>query len=103
MYKIFLKKVEELKWSLINENDDDTAFYITFFEDNKEYFKFFGGDMEVLLTKCKYAHSRNLLEDHSKKHRIITISDFNNGFVLFKQNPEIEERKLSGKYLSYFI
>jgi len=103
MYKIFLKKVEELKWSLINENDDDTAFYITFFEDNKEYFKFFGGDMEVLLTKCKYAHSRNLLEDHSKKHRIITISDFNNGFLLFKQNPEIEERKLSGKYLSYFI
>jgi SpoVK/Ycf46/Vps4 family AAA+-type ATPase len=103
MYKIFLKKVEELKWSLINENDDDTAFYIKFFEDNKEYFKFFGGDMEVLLTKCKYAHSRNLLEDHSKKHRIITINDFNNGFVLFKQNPEIEERKLSGKYLSYFI
>ena len=68
-----------------------------------EYFKFFGGDMEVLLTKCKYAHSRNLLEDNSKKHRIITIDDFTNGFLLFKQNPEIEERKQTHKYQSYFI
>jgi len=103
MYKIFLKKVAELKWNLTNDNNEHDTFYTQFFEDNKEYFKFFGGDMEVLLTKCKYAHSRNLLEDHSKKHRIITVDDFNNGFILFKQNPEIEERKLSGKYLSYFI
>ena len=103
MYKIFLKKVEELKWTLLNDSKSIEEYYIHFFEDNKEYFKYYGGDMEVLLTKCKYAHSRNLLEDHSKKHRIITQEDFHNGFLLFKQNPEIEERKLSPKYLSYFI
>ena len=103
MYKIFLKKVEELKWKLVVDTQKTDDFYIDFFENNKEYFKFFGGDMEVLLTKCKYAHSRNLIEDHSKKHRIITVEDFNNGFLLFKKNPEIEERKLSSKYQSYFI
>jgi len=103
MYKIFLKKVDELKWNLVNDTQKNDEFYINFFEENKEYFKFFGGDIEVLLTKCKYAHSRNLLEDHSKKHRIITMEDFNNGFLLFKQNPEIEERKQTSKYQSYFI
>lgn len=103
MYKIFLKKVDELKWHLVNDSQINDEFYINFFEENKEYFKFFGGDIEVLLTKCKYAHSRNLLEDRLKKHRIITIDDFKNGFELFRQNPEIEERKQSPKYQSYFI
>jgi stage V sporulation protein K len=103
MYKIFLKKVEELKWKLVVDNEKTDDFFVHFFEENKEYFKFFGGDMEVLLTKCKYAHSRNLLEDHTKKHRILTIDDFKNGFELFKLNPEIEERKLTPKYQSYFI
>jgi hypothetical protein len=103
MYKIFLKKVDELKWKLVSDELKNDEFYIHFFEENKEYFKFYGGDIEVLLTKCKYAHSRNLLEDHSKKHRVLTIDDFKNGFELFKQNPEIEERKLSPKYQSYFI
>jgi len=103
MYKIFLKKVNELKWKLDDDLLNNADFFIKFFEENKEYFKFFGGDMEILLTKCKFAHSRNLLDNRQKKHRIITLEDYKDGFDLYKQNPEIEERKLSPKFQSYFI
>jgi hypothetical protein len=99
MRKIFLKKSGELHWDVVEDND----FYDDFFDKNKEYFKYYGGDMEILLSKCKYSHSRNLIEDHSKKHRVITRKDFLDGFDLFKKNPEIEERKKTGKYLSYYL
>jgi hypothetical protein len=88
MRDIFFKKVADLKWE-ITPNAIDTSF----FEKEREYFKFFGGDMETLLSKCKYSHSRNLLSDHSKIHRLLTTEDIRDGFELFKKNPEIAARK----------
>lgn len=88
MRDIFFKKVADLKWE-ITSNAIDTSF----FEKEREYFKFFGGDMETLLSKCKYSHSRNLLSDHSKIHRLLTTEDIRDGFELFKKNPEIAARK----------
>lgn len=88
MRDIFFKKVADLKWE-ITPNAIDTSF----FEKEREYFKFFGGDMETLLSKCKYSHSRNLLSDHSKIHRLLTMEDIRDGFELFKKNPEIAARK----------
>ena len=82
MRDIFFKKVADLKWE-ITPNAIDTSF----FEKEREYFKFFGGDMETLLSKCKYSHSRNLLSDHSKIHRLLTADDIRDGFELFKKNP----------------
>jgi hypothetical protein len=88
MRDIFFKKVADLKWA-ITPNAIDTVF----FEKERDYFKFFGGDMETLLSKCKYSHSRNLLADHSKIHRLLTMDDIRDGFELFKKNPEIAARK----------
>jgi stage V sporulation protein K len=98
MEKIFHKKVDELKWNIESETIPKD-----FFSTEKDYFKFFGGDMETLLSKCKYAHSRNLLEDHTKEHRIISRKDFIDGFELYKKNPEIESRKKSPKYLNFYL
>ena len=95
---IFLKKVDELKWNIVEDSIPDD-----FFKENKDYFKFYGGDMEMLLSKCKYAHSRNLVYDHDKIHRIIDRKDFLDGFGLYIQNPEIEARKKSHKYLSFYL
>jgi len=98
MEKIFYKKVSELKWEIEPETIPKD-----FFQNEKEYFKFYGGDIETLLSKCKYAHSRNLLEDNSKEHRIISHKDFLDGFELYKKNPEIESRKKSQKYLNFYL
>lgn len=98
MEKIFYKKVSELKWNIEPETIPKD-----FFSMEKDYFKFYGGDMETLLSKCKYAHSRNLIEDHTKEHRIISHKDFIDGFELYKKNPEIESRKKSAKYLNFYL
>jgi SpoVK/Ycf46/Vps4 family AAA+-type ATPase len=111
MYNIFEKKVVENFWQLkpceTDEKDGNSTslcdFYNDFFTDNKDYFKFYGGDMENLFTKCKHAHSRNLIKNHSKKHRLIDKQDFLDGFALFKNNPEIEERKKTDKFMSYYM
>jgi SpoVK/Ycf46/Vps4 family AAA+-type ATPase len=95
---IFLKKVDELKWNIVEDSIPDD-----FFKEYKDYFKFYGGDMEMLLSKCKYAHSRNLVYDHDKIHRIIDRKDFLDGFRLYIQNPEIEARKKDPKYLSFYL
>jgi len=55
--------------------------------------------MEMLLAKCKYAHSRNLVENNQKKHRLLDKKDILDGFKIFIKNPEIEERKKSAKYM----
>ena len=87
-----------MKWEIT-----DNAIPEDFFKENKEYFKFYGGDMEMLLSKCKYTHSRNLVHNHDKIHRIIDEKDFKDGFELYKKNPEIEDRKKNPKYLSFYL
>jgi len=98
MGAIFLKKVDELKWNITDDAIPDD-----FFKENKDYFKFYGGDMEMLLSKCKYAHSRNLVQNNQKKHRLLDKNDILDGFQIYIKNPEIEERKKSAKYLSFYL
>jgi SpoVK/Ycf46/Vps4 family AAA+-type ATPase len=98
MKQIFIKKINEMKWSF-----DDNFIPNDFFKENKEYFKYYGGDMEILLSKCKYAHSRNLVENNEKIHRLLDKTDFLDGFELYKKNPEIEARNKSGKFLSLYL
>ncbi len=98
MRSIFLKKVDELKWKITDDAIPDD-----FFKENKDYFKFYGGDMEMLLSKCKYAHSRNLVENNNKKHRLLDREDIINGFKMYIKNPEIENRKQTPKYVSFYL
>lgn len=97
MRLIFLKKVIEYQWELTED-----AIPVDFFEKNDIYFKHFGGDMETLLSKCKYAHSRNLLSDHAKKHRVLCRKDFEDGFALYSANPQVKERSVRPLYLGMY-
>lgn len=90
MQLIFTKKVGDYNWKLT-----DDAIPESFFEKNKQYFKFYGGDLETFFAKCKYTHSRNLVRNPEKEHRVIDRQDFENGFALFKENPEIKKRSES--------
>ena len=86
---IFLKKVKEIGWKM-EENIDSS-----WFEKKKEYFKFYGRDIEILLSKIKIAHSRrifgNLNTEGDKKK--ISISDMESGILLFMENEEVQARK----------
>lgn len=86
--EIFIKIVHENKWKI---NDD--AITTEFIEQNKEYFKFNGGDMEILFTKCKIAHCKNLLRIKDKVKKVIDKKDIEDSMVLFLENPQFADRK----------
>ena len=84
---IFIKKVYELNWCI-----EDKAIDEEFIENNKHYFKFNGGDMEILLAKCKIAHSKNLLKFKNKIKKILTKEDIDYGFNIYLENPSVKNR-----------
>ena len=87
---IFQKKVKDIQWSLKDKIKD------SWFEKNKDYFKYYGRDMETLLAKTKIAHGRRVfcLPEEDKKK--ITLEDLNKGFDMFLKNNEVKKRKDKG-------
>jgi len=94
LYKIFVKKVNDCGWTIMErENIDDK-----WFEKNKEYFKFYGRDIETLFAKIKIAHAKRVfcLDENFKKK--INTNDLENGFKLFLKNDEVKKRKDESYY-----
>ena len=86
--KIFIKKVKECEWDIIIENLELTQIIKT----NRIYFKFNGGDMEILFSKCKISHSKNLLKQENKVKKILDKQDILDGIKLYLLNPNIKNR-----------
>ena len=84
---IFEKKVKDVKWDF--KEDIPTAW----FEGKKEYFKFFGRDMETLLAKTKIAHSRRIFGKDKKERKKLTVKDLEKGFKMYSDNSEVKNRK----------
>ena len=83
---IFNKKVNDCGWEISKTPT-------RWFEKNKDYFKYFGRDMETLLSKVKIAHSRRVfcLPENEKRH--INTKDMEKGFELYLKNDEVKSRK----------
>lgn len=83
--QIFIKIVECNNWSV----SDDLE--VKIFTENKEEFKFFGGDMETLFFACKIVHARRVfcLDEAEKKK--ITNKDVVEGLKIFKKNKGINK------------
>jgi hypothetical protein len=83
---IFTKTVNDGGWNLA----DDTAAPVEFFNEHKDDFPSFGGDMLNLFASVKKAHSRRLLGIRTKAEldttrRQISHSDILAGFASFKE------------------
>ena len=85
LQQIFNKKVKDCGWTI---GKTPTSW----FEKNKDYFKFFGRDMETLLSKVKIAHSRRVFCLPEKEKRNINKTDIENGFKLYLKNDEVKSR-----------
>ena len=85
LQQIFNKKVKDCGW-LIGKTPT------SWFEKNKDYFKFFGRDMETLLSKVKIAHSRRVFCLPENEKRNINSKDIENGFKLYLKNDEVKSR-----------
>jgi len=83
---IFEKKVKDIQWSFVEK------IKVCWFEKNIEYFKFYGRDMETLLSKTKIAHSKRVFcKDIEYKTKLI-MEDIQNGFDMFIDNKEVKNR-----------
>ncbi len=92
--KIFVKKIKECEW------DIDCKNLVQIIKLNRKYFKFNGGDMEILFAKCKIAHSKNLLKEKDKKKKVLTNSDIESGLKIYLENPEIKKRGETNNFFS---
>ena len=89
LYNIFLKKVRDIGWEIDNNSNVSPDW----FKKNKEYFRFYGRDIETLLSKTKICHSRRVfcLPESNKKK--LTIKDLDKGFEIYLKNDQIKSRK----------
>ena len=100
---IFLKIIKENNWSV-----DENNIPIGFFNNNKQYFIFNGGDMYTLFTLCKNAHSKRLLEIESepeliKSKKNINEQDLKSAFKLFLLDPDVAKRNDVGAYVNMYM
>jgi len=89
LYRIFLKKVKDIGWK-INDTSNISA---DWFKKNKEYFMFYGRDIETLLGKTKISHSRRVFCRPETEKKILNLDDLNGGLKIYLKNDEITLRK----------
>ena len=70
-----------------------------FFIKNIDYFKFYGGDVEILFFNCKITHARRIFGLPKDVHKIINQNDIDKAFNIFKINRMIEKNDESWKNL----
>ena len=97
IYLIFKKKVYDIGWSL------DINITMNFFEENFDSFKFFGGDMEILFSRCKRAHSRRVFASKETDKKIINFIDLKRGFDSFKNHRQIKEQDKNEAWKNMYI
>jgi SpoVK/Ycf46/Vps4 family AAA+-type ATPase len=89
LFKIFIKKVNDIGWEL----DENSKITVEWFKKNKDYFKFYGRDIETILAKTKIAHSRRVFcRPESEKKKII-LKDLDKGLEIYLKNDDVKDRK----------
>ena len=77
LFQIFKQKVEKSLWKLDEKIDDN------YFKNKMKDLKYFGRDIENLLTQIKRVHSRRVFTRKLEEKTLITQEDMNNGLNQF--------------------
>jgi hypothetical protein len=93
LYNIFIKKVNDIGWCIDNDYRTMQNINTKWFEKNKDYFKFYGRDIETFLAKTKIAHSRRVFCKKINEKKKITLEDMEQGLIIFLNNNEVKNRK----------
>jgi SpoVK/Ycf46/Vps4 family AAA+-type ATPase len=88
LYKIFIKKIKDIGWEI----HDDSGITSEWFKKNKDYFKFYGRDIETILAKTKIAHSRRVFCKSDTEKKKINIKDLDKGFEIYLKNNDAKSK-----------
>ena len=97
LYNIFLKKVKDIGWEISNDSNISSEWFIK----NKEYFIFYGRDIETLLGKTKICHSRRIFCKPESEKKKINLNDLDNGLEIFLRNEDIKKGKDEKEFKKY--
>ena len=89
LHHIFIKKVKDIGWEL----DETAKINAEWFKKNKDYFRFYGRDIETILSKTKIAHSKRVFCKPEIQKRKISLQDLDKGFELYLKNEDVKNRK----------
>jgi SpoVK/Ycf46/Vps4 family AAA+-type ATPase len=95
LHQIFLKKVSDIGWTTNGEIGPE------WFKKHKDHFRFYGRDIESLLSKTKIAHSRRvfcLLESDKKR---LTVEDLDKGLEIYKANDDSKHKQDQEEFKRY--
>lgn len=88
MIEMLIYMVNRIKWTL----DKDARLWLSdnhFFDQNKDYFKFYGGDIETYLLHCKIVHGKRVFGKSLNIQKSLTIDDLEKGFQRFRHHKNI--------------
>lgn len=91
---IFIKKVNDIKYTLDKDNlniDQLTKLFV----ENIDQFTNYGGDIDNFLTNCKFMQSRRIFGKHPKNRRRFTNDDIKKGLDRFITNKSKEAKSAS--------
>jgi SpoVK/Ycf46/Vps4 family AAA+-type ATPase len=91
LYQILMKMVKESNW----ETAFDEKTLTNVIENNKEFFKHAGGDIETFLTKCKMMHSKRVFSLGIEHKFILTKEDILEAVKFLEKNNKIKEDDMS--------
>lgn len=97
IFHIFKKKVIDATWTLHSTVTDK------FFIDNFVHFKYFGGDMEILFSRCKRAHARRVFASKDGVKKELDMIDMKRGFDSFKAHRKVKEKEESDLWKTMFM
>jgi len=99
--EILIRKITSENWFI--ENPLENSLPTSFFQSNKDSFKNYGGDMEVLFLNIKLAHSRRVFNLSNEAKKYITLDDLNKGFQLYLNNTQKIKKVENTSYLQMYL
>ena len=96
MKQIFDKKVTQQNWSV----DCETT---QWFESKMDTFKYFGRDVELLLSYVKICHSRRVFGKDDSCKKKITMDDINAGYKVFLENKNSKPKEVDASLYGFYL
>jgi SpoVK/Ycf46/Vps4 family AAA+-type ATPase len=95
MAAILQKKIRENSWT----TDISEKTMETWFDKQKEYFSFYGRDIEILFSHSKIVHGRRIFGKTDQTKHCITMADIEAGHKKMQTNAKKKREPIPGLYV----
>jgi SpoVK/Ycf46/Vps4 family AAA+-type ATPase len=96
LFDIFNDMLIKSDWIILEADKDRVK---VFLESKSKSFPNFGGDMEMLIFRCKRVHAHRIFNEPESLKRQLTFEDISNGFEVFDKHSTVKREDTSWKNL----